>query len=88
LAKAALDSLWETDPSKLRELKHYVRMAEKLRKGAHECVDREDWEGAFIQYARAATLVMERIPEHPDYINGKVLNPEQRKNLSLVSLES
>ncbi|KAG6844161.1 hypothetical protein H0H87_009369, partial [Tephrocybe sp. NHM501043] len=100
LATIALSDLW--DPSK--ELKYYLRIAERLRKDANVLyasanstpnsspIDREherqrEWEReekleqAFVKYARAATLVMERLPEHRDY--EKVLTKDQRSNLTL-----
>ncbi|KAJ7749377.1 hypothetical protein B0H16DRAFT_1319223, partial [Mycena metata] len=42
-----------------------------------------DLERAFIEYARAATLILEKIPSHRDYGTG--LTTEQRNNLTLVS---
>ena len=41
-------------------------------------------ENAFVELAKAATLVLERLPEHPDYI--AKLKPNQRHNLGLVCL--
>ena len=39
-------------------------------------------ENAFVELAKAATLVLERLPEHPEY-NAK-LNTAQKHNLGLV----
>ncbi|KAG6918446.1 hypothetical protein DXG01_014323 [Tephrocybe rancida] len=93
LANIALSDLW--DPSK--ELKYYLRQAEKLRREANAYLEppsppssshheepEPDYEKAFIKLARAATLVMERIPEHRDF--EKVLSEVQRENLKLVSV--
>ncbi|KAJ6558747.1 hypothetical protein DFH09DRAFT_922316, partial [Mycena vulgaris] len=40
-------------------------------------------ERAFIEYARAATLVVDKIPSHRDY--GRELTVEQKSNLAAVS---
>jgi STAM-binding protein len=42
-----------------------------------------DLERAFIEYARAATLIVETVPAHREYNTG--LNAEQRANLKAVS---
>ncbi|KAJ7133790.1 hypothetical protein C8R46DRAFT_837649, partial [Mycena filopes] len=42
-----------------------------------------DLERAFIEYARAATLILEKIPVHRDYGTG--LSAEHKSNLTLVS---
>jgi STAM-binding protein len=42
-----------------------------------------DLERAFVEYARAATLIVEKIPEHAGYASG--LTVEQRANLKAVS---
>ncbi|KAG6918445.1 hypothetical protein DXG01_014322 [Tephrocybe rancida] len=94
LAKIALSDPW--DPSK--ELMYYLRQAEKLRREAeayleppsmrssshHEVEHKQDYELAFIKLCKAATLVMERIPEHRDF--EKLLNDGQRNNLKLNGL--
>ncbi|KAJ7359496.1 hypothetical protein DFH08DRAFT_686171 [Mycena albidolilacea] len=41
-----------------------------------------DMERAFIEYARAATLIVETIPTHRDYQAG--LSAEQKRNLKAV----
>lgn len=80
LAKLAIDNLWD-DRS---DLKHYLRMAEKYRKDARHYASQGDLENAFVAYARAATLVLERLPHHHDYQTA--LNATQRHNLSLVCI--
>ncbi|KAG6918448.1 hypothetical protein DXG01_014325 [Tephrocybe rancida] len=91
LANIALSELW--DPSK--ELKYYLQQAGELRREAnayldppsppssshHEEEHESDYEKAFIKLARAATLVMERIPGHRDF--EKVSSEVQRENLKL-----
>ncbi|KAJ7828408.1 hypothetical protein B0H13DRAFT_1917096 [Mycena leptocephala] len=42
-----------------------------------------DLEHAFIEYARAATLIVETVPAHREYSTG--LNAEQRANLKAVT---
>ena len=62
--------------------KHHLKLAEKYRRDGKEYARSGDMENAFVELAKAATLVLERLPEHPDY-NTK-LNPAQRHNLGLV----
>lgn len=62
--------------------KHHLKLAEKYRRGGKEYARSGDMENAFVELANAATLVLERLPEHPDY-NAK-LNANQRHNLGLV----
>jgi len=73
-------NLWDES----KDFKHYLRMAEKYRKEGKECAKKGDLEGAFVQLARAATLVLEKLPMHRDY-NG-ILNANQRQNLGLVRI--
>jgi len=82
LAEMALLNLWDDS----KGFKHYLRMAEKCRKEGKECARRGDLEGAFVELARAATLVLEKLPMHRDY-NG-MLNANQRHNLSLVRIST
>ncbi|KAF8965809.1 hypothetical protein BDZ97DRAFT_757742 [Flammula alnicola] len=77
LADRAMEDLWDDS----KDFKHYLRVAEKYRKEGKECARRGDLEGAFVELARAATLVLEKLPMHRDY-NVK-LNANQRQNLAL-----
>lgn len=63
--------------------KYHLKSAEKYRREGKEYARSGDMENAFVELAKAATLVLERLPEHPDYI--AKLNPNQRHNLGLVS---
>jgi STAM-binding protein len=63
--------------------KYHLRSAGKCRREGKEYVRSGDMENGFVELAKAATLVLERLPEHPDYI--AMLNPNQRHNLGLVS---
>lgn len=78
LAERALENIWDEG----RELKHFLRIAEKSRKDGKEFARRGDLENAFVSFARAATLVLEKLPTHRDY--KKLLNESQRQNLMLV----
>lgn len=67
-----------------KDFKHFLRLAEKHRKEGKECAKRGDLEGAFVELARAATLVLEKLPMHKDY--HAILNATQRHNLGLVRI--
>ena len=79
LAARAQANLW--DPSK--GLKHWLRTAEKARRAAESYVEAKDYESAFIEYAKAATIVLEKLPYHKEYQT--LLNADQRHNLGMVS---
>ncbi|KAI9060107.1 hypothetical protein FKP32DRAFT_1529657, partial [Trametes sanguinea] len=79
LATAASADLW--DPSK--GLKHWLRTAEKARRTGDSLVQIRDYEGAFMEYAKAATIVLEKLPTHREYQT--LLNADQRSNLGMVS---
>jgi hypothetical protein len=78
LAHRAQDGLYEDH----RDLKYHLRNAEKFRRTAKELLKAGDLEAAFVEYAKAATLVLEKLPTHRDYQT--VLTSEQRHNLGLV----
>lgn len=42
-----------------------------------------DLENAFVEYAKAATLILDRMPTHREYMTR--LNPQQRDSLTAVS---
>ncbi|KAJ8496895.1 hypothetical protein ONZ45_g12270 [Pleurotus djamor] len=77
LAERALDNPWEEG----KPLKYYLRVAEKCRRDGKEFMQKGDLEDAFVQFARAATLVLEKIPSHREYHD--VLTPAHRQNLGL-----
>ncbi|KZV71237.1 hypothetical protein PENSPDRAFT_630656, partial [Peniophora sp. CONT] len=64
-------------------LKQYLRNAETARKHGRRLYEEDDLENAFIQLARAATIVLEKLPAHKDY--RALLNSTQRHNMGLVS---
>lgn len=79
LAEKALDIDW--DPS--REFKHCLRMAERARNQARASLEQGDLEVAFMLFARAATIALDKLPTHPSYATS--LTELQRNNLGLVS---
>jgi STAM-binding protein len=79
LAQRAKDDAYD----ERREIKQHLRDAEKYRRTAKELVKAGDLETAFVEFAKAATLVLEKLPTHRDYLT--TLNKEQRSNLALVS---
>ncbi|KAF5373417.1 hypothetical protein D9615_009472 [Tricholomella constricta] len=81
LADTALDNLWD----ETRDLKHYLRTAEKYRKLARQHIMDGDLENAFVMFAKAATLVLEKIPTHRDFTT--LLTGAQRHNLTLNGQE-
>jgi STAM-binding protein len=67
----------------VRPFKAWLRIAENARRGAKSFSEQGDLESAFVEYAKAATIVLEKIPAHPDY--RVLLNTTQRHNMGLVS---
>ena len=80
LADKSREDLW--DPNK--HLKHWLRTAELARKAGKQYAENGDYERSFIQLARAATIILEKMPTHKDYRT--LLTESQRNNLVLVSL--
>ncbi|VDB86444.1 unnamed protein product [Peniophora sp. CBMAI 1063] len=66
-------------------LKQYLRNAERARIAGRHLQDEGDMENAFIQLARAATIVLEKLPAHKDYRH--LLNSVQRHNMGLHGQE-
>jgi STAM-binding protein len=79
LAERALDNLFDDRAN----LKHYLRTAEKYRKEGKDLAKQGDLENAFVLLAKAATLVLEKLPAHRDYHT--LLSAEQQNNLALAS---
>jgi hypothetical protein len=82
LADRARDDQW--DPSK--GVKHWLKTGEGHRRAGKHYADANDLENAFVEFAKAATIVLEKLPSHREYHT--TLNPEQKHNLGLVSLSS
>ena len=62
--------------------KYHLKLAEKYLREGKEHARVGDVENAFVELAKAATLIFEGLPEHPDYHTK--LNATQRHNLGLV----
>ncbi|KAI6096144.1 hypothetical protein F5141DRAFT_1221083 [Pisolithus sp. B1] len=77
LADRALNNLW--DPS--RGLKQWLRAADGFRKAGRSYADAGDLEAAFIEFAKAATVILEKLPTHKEYYT--LLTGTQRHNLGL-----
>ena len=80
LADKSREELW--DPNK--HLKHWLRTAELARKSGKQYAENGDYERSFVQLARAATIILEKMPSHRDY--NTLLTSSQKHNLILVSL--
>jgi len=80
LADKSREDLW--DPNK--HLKHWLRTAELARKSGKQYAENGDYERSFVQLARAASIILEKMPTHKDYHT--LLTTSQRNNLVLVSL--
>ena len=63
-------------------LEYHLKSAERYRQEGKEYARSGDMENAFVELVKAATIVIEQLPEHPDYI--AKLKPDQRHNLVLV----
>ena len=79
LADKSREDLW--DPNK--HLKHWLRTAELARKSGKQYAENGDYERSFVQLARAASIILEKMPTHKDYRS--LLTESQRNNLVLVS---
>ncbi|KAK7052947.1 hypothetical protein VNI00_004267 [Paramarasmius palmivorus] len=66
-------------------IKYYLKHAESNRREGMKLVDQGDLEGAFISFARTASLVLETLPTHAEYKT--VLDEKQRTNLNLNGQE-
>lgn len=78
LAEYATRFEWDAS----RDLKHCLRMAESSRNRARAYQTAGDLESAFVFFARAATIALEKLPAHPQY--SSALTSSQRDNLGLV----
>ena len=78
LAAIAARDAWAPN----KPLKHWLRTAEKARKAGQAYVEAQNYESAFVEFARAATIVLEKLPLHAEF--QVLLNAEQRRNLSMV----
>ncbi|KAF9225041.1 hypothetical protein BS17DRAFT_779500 [Gyrodon lividus] len=77
LADRALDNLW--DPSK--GLKQWLKAADGFRKAGRTYHETSELEAAFVEFAKAATIILEKLPTHKEYYT--LLTATQRHNLGL-----
>ena len=78
LAQRALINIW--DPNK--DFKHWLRVAERCRNTGKDYVMMGDLENAFVEYVRAASLILDKMPLHKDYMTR--LSAQQRESLTAV----
>jgi hypothetical protein len=64
LAGRVQDDL-QWDPS--NTVMHWLRAGEKCRRAGKRYAEIEDFESAFVEYAKAAIIVLEKLPTHPDF---------------------
>ncbi|KAG6380430.1 hypothetical protein JVT61DRAFT_8564 [Boletus reticuloceps] len=77
LANRATHNLW--DPSK--GLKQWLKTADGFRKAGRAYHEAGDLEAAFVEFAKAATIILEKLPSHKEYFT--LLTATQRHNLGL-----
>ncbi|KAG1840887.1 hypothetical protein C8R48DRAFT_781620 [Suillus tomentosus] len=77
LSECALSNLW--DPSK--GLKQWLKKADGFRKAGRAYAEAGELEEAFMEYAKSATIILEKLPMHKEYYT--LLSPTQRHNLGL-----
>lgn len=79
LSERALHNLW--DPSK--SLRQWLKKAYGFRKAGRAHAADGELEEAFMEYAKSATIILEKLPMHEQYA---VLSLTERHNLGLVSI--
>ncbi|KAI0045627.1 hypothetical protein FA95DRAFT_1560979 [Auriscalpium vulgare] len=82
LADRAKAAIAESSP---KGLKHWLRTAENARREGKRYAEDGELENAFVEYAKAATIVLEKLPNHKDY--RVLLTSAQRHNMSLHGQE-
>jgi hypothetical protein len=80
LAANARKNNWDENGS----LQYFLCLAEKDRNDGSDYFDKKDLESSFVSFARPASLILEKIPNHRDFHT--TLTRSQRLNLGLVSL--
>ena len=78
LAERAFGNLWDAS----KDLRHWLLVAERARDSGKEYTTKGDLENAFVQFARAAHLILDKIPQHKEY--SARLNTQQKESLTLV----
>lgn len=74
---------WQSLKDDSRPLKSWLRLVESICRDAAEFDYQVDLESAFVEYAKAATILLEKIPEHPDY--WVLLSTKHRHDMGMVS---
>ncbi|KAF8477666.1 hypothetical protein DFH94DRAFT_87640 [Russula ochroleuca] len=67
----------------IKPFKAWLRIAENARRDAKSFHEQGNLESAFVEYEKAATVMLEKIPAHPDF--RVFLNAKQRIDVSVVS---
>ena len=75
----ARDDLWDGKEA----LGHYLTIAGRFRNDGNNLQARGDHESAYVQFAKAAALVVDKIPLHRGYMN---LSAEKKRNLATVPM--
>ena len=73
----ARDDLWDEKET----LGHYLAIAGRFRKHGNDLQTQGDYENAYVQFAKAAALVLEKMPFHREY---KEISAEKQRNLATV----
>ena len=73
----ARDDLWDGKES----LGHYLAIASRFRKHGNDLQTQGDHENAYVQFAKAAALVLEKMPFHREY---KEISAEKQRILATV----
>ena len=66
-----------------RPLNYWLQIADYDRRDAKSFQEQGDLESAFVEYTKAATIVLNKIPAHPDY--RVALSSTKRHDMDLVS---
>jgi STAM-binding protein len=80
LAEAARKTDWDPNGS----VKYFLRHAERNRREGQTYFEQKDLESSFVSFARAASLILEKIPNHREYKT--LLSAAQRENLAQVRI--
>jgi len=78
--RAQYDPYWDSS----KDVKYWLKAGDSHRRAGKRYVEGNEIESAFVEYAKAATIVLEKLPSHPEYYT--MLSAAQRYNLELVSV--
>lgn len=76
--RAEKSGIWETS----KDFKVWLKTAERARHAGQAYDQSNDYENAFVEYARAATLILDKVPSHREYYTR--LDGTQRNTLMSV----